>query len=288
MNIDMIYNIDCFDGMKQIQNNSIDAIVTDPPYKYLKHKLDRDFDEDRLFNEFDRILKDDGFIVVFGRGISFYRWNLKLVELGFNFKEEVVWDKRHFASPFLALGRIHETISILTKKGKIRSVRVPYLESKGVDLERVQSDLRRIKGALKDFDKTRQIEKYLAEKTIELQYAKRSKHGLVGEKTADVPRILNVARGINEGKKETSIIAVPKEHYDFVHPTQKPVKLMERLIRLVSDEGDVIFDPFSGSGSTSLAARNIGRHYIAFEIDEGYYQNSVQRLDSSTKQIKLF
>lgn len=65
--LNKIYNEDCLEGMKRIDDKSVDAIVTDPPYKYLKHKLDRDWDEDVMFAEWNRILKDDGFIVIFGR-----------------------------------------------------------------------------------------------------------------------------------------------------------------------------------------------------------------------------
>ena len=97
--LNKIYNEDCLEGMKRIPDKSVDAIVTDPPYKYLKHKLDRDWNEDVIFDEWNRVLKDDGFIVIFGRGIPFYRWNVKLNELGFNFKEEVIWNKKASSGP---------------------------------------------------------------------------------------------------------------------------------------------------------------------------------------------
>jgi site-specific DNA-methyltransferase (adenine-specific) len=72
--INKIYNEDCLTGMRRIENNSVDCILTDPPYLYLKNqKLDRPFDEAMFFNECKRVLKKDGFIVLFGRGTSFYR-----------------------------------------------------------------------------------------------------------------------------------------------------------------------------------------------------------------------
>ena len=116
MEINKIYNEDCLEGMKRIPDKSIDLIVTDPPYLYLNHKLDKSFDEDELFKEWLRVLKDKGFVVIFGRGESFYRWNTKLISLGFEFKEEIIWDKRKTTSSVLPIGRKHETISILTKK----------------------------------------------------------------------------------------------------------------------------------------------------------------------------
>ncbi|WP_418988191.1 DNA methyltransferase [Bacteroides heparinolyticus] len=103
--------------MKRIPDASVDCILTDPPYLYLKHKLDRPFDERRLFGEFKRVLKPKGFVVLFGRGTSFYRWNTELSNLGFDFKEEIVWDKSFTSSPLLSLSRVHETISVHTLRG---------------------------------------------------------------------------------------------------------------------------------------------------------------------------
>lgn len=84
------YNDDCITILREIPNESVDVILTDPPYLYLKHKLDRPFDEQVFFNEAKRVLKKDGFIVLFGRGTSFYRWNTILADMGFQFKEEIV------------------------------------------------------------------------------------------------------------------------------------------------------------------------------------------------------
>jgi site-specific DNA-methyltransferase (adenine-specific) len=126
-----------------------DHIFTDPPYLYLKHKLDKSFDEALLFESARRILPDTGFIALFGRGTSFYRWNTRLAELGFIFKEELVWDKRYISSPVNALSRTHETVSLHTKKnGIIRRVKVPYVEQKQFDIGSIINDIKRIKSAI--------------------------------------------------------------------------------------------------------------------------------------------
>ena len=71
-----IYNVDCTEFITTIPDNSVNVILTDPPYLYLKNqKWDAKFDEQKLFSEARRILKPDGFIVLFGRGSSFYKWN---------------------------------------------------------------------------------------------------------------------------------------------------------------------------------------------------------------------
>src|SRR5574344_1628860 len=113
MKTNIIYNEDCILGMQRIPDNSIDVVCTDPPYLYLKNqKLDRKFDEKTFFKQVKRVLKKDGFIILFGRGTSFYRWNTMLNELGFTFKEEIIWNKGYCTSPLMNLSRIHETISI--------------------------------------------------------------------------------------------------------------------------------------------------------------------------------
>jgi site-specific DNA-methyltransferase (adenine-specific) len=128
----------------------VDAVVTDPPYLYIKnHDFDRSFDEAAFFVKCKRLLKDVGFIVLFGRGTSFYRWNTRLSELAFIFKEEIIWDKRYTTAPCIALSRVHETVSIHTKKtGKIRRSKVPYVEQKQFDIESIVNDIKRIKSAI--------------------------------------------------------------------------------------------------------------------------------------------
>ena len=85
---------------------------------------------------------------------------------------------------------------------------------------------------------------------------------------------------MRNGALESSIISVVKNTYKCIHPTEKPVRLLERLISLVSDKGDIILDPFCGSGSTCEAAKNIGRHFIGIEIDSEYYAKAFNRLAS--------
>lgn len=68
--------------------------------------------------------------------------------------------------------------------------------------------------------------------------------------------------------------------YTRIHPTQKPVKLIEELIKIHSNEGDTILDPFMGSGTTAIAALCTKRKYIGFEINKNYFLNSVKRIDN--------
>jgi len=162
------HNADSLLKMQELKSETIKCILIDPPYKYLKNqKLEVDFDETIFFNEAKRVLKDDGFIVMFGRGTSFYRWNYMLYELGFKFKEEIIWDKIYSNSPVSTLSRNHETISIFTPElGIINYVSNDIIEMKSHDLNSIVNDLNRIKSCIKN-------EKSLSEL---VDYVKRRSH----------------------------------------------------------------------------------------------------------------
>ncbi|SFB79822.1 site-specific DNA-methyltransferase (adenine-specific) [Flexibacter flexilis DSM 6793] len=262
--------------------NSVDVVLTDPPYLYLKHKLDRPFDEATFFSEIQRIVKPDGFVVIFGRGASFYRWNTRLAELGFAFKEEIIWDKKRISSPLMALGRRHETISISTKgKGKIKACKVPYLEMKRYDEAGILRDLKSLKGLLK----TKKLDNVIAylEKNTVVYSQKRGKESLtIGAAIATPDRQVTTLKSIVEGMKEQSIIEVAAERGSVViHPTQKPVRLLVRLLALVgAGSNSVVFDPFAGSSGVAVAADEIGAQFVGSEIDEEYYNAAVRRISA--------
>ena len=270
---------DCLELMKGIPDGSVDAIVTDPPYEYLNHKLDRHFNEKSVFEQWNRVVKDDGMILFFGRGESFYRWNYLLNQIGWRFKEEVIWNKRRISSPMLPIGRVHETISILSKGGKIKKVKVPYLEKNKYDLKKIVGDVKRIASALNNPGELSMIGKYL--ETGEQDYAFDGVNGVTfSGKTKTNNKGVDAVKGLVEGRMEQDIIeqiAIHRRKKQF-HPTQKPTPLMERLINLVSDEGNIILDPFMGSGSTGVAAANLGRSFIGYEIDDEYFKIAKQRI----------
>lgn len=335
MNINKIYNEDCQEGIKRIPDASVDCILTDPPYLYLKgQKLDRPFDEQALFLEFARVLKPTGFIVLFGRGTSFYRWNTLLdrvrvyndeygylyefngkrffndIEIGietlknplFQFKEEIIWDKRYISSPVLPLNRIHETIAVLAKQnGSINKVKIPYLEMKKFDIDGILQDLNRMRGILRNPKSLNNVLEFLKNNeetinngwderpTVRMDYmeATRPNNVAIGPGTPSGDRSVNAMQSISCGMSEKSIIRVGREHYKTIHPTQKPVRLIERLLALVTQPGDVVLDPFSGSCSTAVACINTNREYIGFEIDKEYYEAGIKRLNEILAEPKL-
>jgi site-specific DNA-methyltransferase (adenine-specific) len=283
--LNRIYNEDCLIGMQRIDDNSIDCILTDPPYLYLKNqKLDRPFDEQRFFNEAKRVLKPKGFIVLFGRGTSFYRWNTILAGLGFNFKEEIIWNKSYNSSPVSTISRVHEAISISTKgNGTINRVKVPYLEQKKFNISQIIGDINRIKSALNNTEELDAMKKFLETgiRPVWKDRVDKWQGCTVKKNSTKAFRIPAVVLGmITEGMNEKDIIECPHDRYSRIHPTQKPVRLLERLLALVSKEGGVVLDPFIGSASTAIAALNTGCNFIGFEIDGEYYKAASKRLNS--------
>ena len=372
MNNLQLYNADNLEVMATLADESIDVICIDPPYLYLKNqKLERPFDEQRFFTECKRLLTKKGFIVMFGRGTSFYRWNTILDGLGFVFKEEVIWNKSYVSSPLMPISRIHETVSILTKKeGGINKVKVPYLEMKKHDIDSIVTDIKRLKTTFKntkslnavleflennkvptDKDKIistsissvvktqgkyasvmagiqngindksiirNDVEEWkegsvthngitkadrcvsviqgiqygLNEKSIIRNYEDKTferKHKITADKTKDADRCVNVIQGIGFGLNEKTIIKQARDHYNTIHPTQKPVRLLERLLALVIPKDKprneiVVADFFAGSMSCMEAVYNMGMKGIATEIDQEYFQAGKQRIENLSKK----
>lgn len=286
-----LWNDDCQIGMKNIADNSIDCILTDPPYLYLKNqKLEREFEEQLFFSECKRVLKKSGFIVLFGRGTSFYRWNTILADLGFVFKEEIIWDKCRTTSPVTPISRKHESIVIYTKGGgKINRVKVPFLEKYKHEPSKIKETINRIATTFGNRETFKLLKKYyesgekVYEKTVDKHCVTRAKNS-----SLNINRTIVFAIGLEEGIVEQSIIKEVSDHYNFIHPTQKPIKLLERLLALTTKKEYVVLDAFSGSGSTALACWNTGRKFIGFEIDEEYFKASVERIKKETASPELF
>jgi site-specific DNA-methyltransferase (adenine-specific) len=99
---------------------------------------------------------------------------------------------------------------------------------------------------------------------------------------------LNIAECLVDGKSPTNILEIDfREGEERVHEAQKPLALMEYLIRLTTREGHVVLDPFIGSGTTAIACKNLNRRFIGFEVNEDYYNLAQRRLQDETRQLRL-
>ena len=324
-----LFNEDNKDLMARLPDESIDVICIDPPYLYLKNqKLERPFDEQLFFSECKRLLTKKGFIIMFGRGESFYRWNTILADLGCIFKEEIIWNKSHCTSPLMNLSRVHETVTLFTKgKGTINKVKIPYLEMKGHDIESIIGDIKRMRSILKNPKSLVAVENFLENNTRDISDEWKANNISISSDITKEKREVSVVRGFKDGLNEKSIIRTDRiecetftkfgvnadkrktgdrcanavqsmtfgineksiikqvrDHYSAIHPTQKPVRLLERLLALVIPDKPkneiVVADFFGGSFSTMEAVFNMGMQGISCEIDKEYFEGGKQRIDN--------
>ena len=300
------YNLmrgDCLKLLKEIESDSVDAIVTDPPYQYLNTKrknceFDKPYNEEVYIEEVKRILKPTGFIIMFGRGVSFYRQGVLLDDAGFKFKEEVVWDKRKLASPVNQLGRQHETCFIFakSKKGVVRKTQIPYIEyMKNLSVPeaviKIKNNIRKIVSAVKKTEIFEDIMLYLNE-NVENYFKEHSNPNslTVRPDFKTNEHSISMLKAITKGCKEKDIMRIPEiieeaSIRNANHPTEKPVRLMERLIALVTDEEDLVLDTFMGSGSTGVACLNTNRRFIGMELDEVYFATAQRRMNEASIKI---
>lgn len=273
----------CEEVMEELESNSINAVVSDPPYLYLKHKLDIPFNEDKVFGEWKRLLKNNSMISFFGRGDVFFRWNLMLDKLGFKFKETAVWEKENASNYLNNFLRIHEDISFRSfGNANLRKLHVDYLEYQinKNKLDRIIDIWKGLRSALNSKDKDDVI-RYIETGVKEFNYESKRKYEITERKHQSAKRGVNLFQSVKVGRIETSIMRCNREQYKYQHPTQKPVALMERIVKLVSDENDTILDPFMGGGSTGVACINTNRKFIGIELDDEYFDTAVKRVSKA-------
>lgn len=300
IDINKIYHADNAEFTPQIADGSLDVILEDPPYLYLKNqKLDRPFDELAHFTECYRMLRKGGFIVIFGRGESFYRWNTILANLGFTFKEEIIWSKIRASSPVTPISRVHETIAIWSKGiQSINKVRIPYLEMKEYDINNIVNDVNRIKSALNNPVSFARLEEFLLKnkgrKTpfrVDVGAPHKSSTTLSGKSTSSRDRAVNCMQSLEFGYVEKSIIRQDREHYTAIHPTQKPQRLLERLLALVIPQNKPrseikVADFFGGSCNMAKACITMGVNYIITEIDKDYFDLGYKSVEKFKEEFQ--
>lgn len=253
------YNMDCLDGMREMDDESIDLTVTSPPYDNLRDYHGYMFDYKATLEQLFRVTKIGGVVVwivndqtVNGSetGTSF-RQALYAMECGFNLHDTMIWHKSGFGFP--DSNRYYPIFEYM------------FVFSKGIPATaNLIADRRNIHGNTKIHGTSRQPDGSL----------KRSN----GDKKRDIPaygRRFNVWQ-INEEKANRT-----------GHPAVFPVRLAIDHILSWSNEGDLVLDPFTGSGTTGIAAHRTNRRFMGFEIDPVYYKAAKERLDRETAQVNI-
>jgi site-specific DNA-methyltransferase (adenine-specific) len=243
LRLNEIYNGDCLDVMKKIDDGSIDMILTDLPFNVTKNKWDQnEIPLDLLWKEYKRIIKKDGAILLFAQGI----FSAKLIMSNQKwYKYDIIWKKGERVSGFLnskkQFMRNHEQILVFYNKQ-------PYYNPIFTEGNPLHG-----KG-----------NKYLSKDGINNNY---------GYYDTKLPE----TRKGSTKKYPKSVINFEKPH-PANHPNEKPVPLLEYLIKTFSKEGEIILDSTCGIGSTCVAAKNINRKFIGIEIDEKWCDMARERL----------
>jgi len=296
-----LINNDCFIALKEIADNSINAIITDPPYGILKgHKIETAIDIDSFLKECERVLKPNSFIAFFGQQPTLTKWNASAFKY-FKYKTEIIWYKRS-PSYFLSdITRVYENITICSKGSrKINQCKRNYCDVKqslaefaGFDaFKRVISEFATLIKSKDNYDNAVEflgkvdksafyVKKRVSNESVcvdkRLLTTNRRNSNLKSAIEGLKPQ--NLVSFLSHNKQQIDMSGEGKGDHNIKHPTVKPIQLMEYLISLLTDDGDLILDPFLGSGTTGIAAKNMKRDFIGIELDTEYFAIAQERIN---------
>lgn len=258
MNEDIkLWHGDCLELMKNIPDKSVDAVICDLPYEVLnkgnKHaQWDKMIPLDQLWEQYNRVIKDNGAIILFGQGMFTAQLMVSNPKM---WRYNLIWQKGGRCSGFLNAKKMplreHEDIMIFYKQ-------LPTYNPQMVKCEPHQRNHSRGK---QEKDQTNRC------------------YGNFG-KAEDV---------ITDEKYPKSILNFKRPHPQ-IHPTEKPVLLIEWLIKTYTNENELVLDNTAGSMTTAIAAINTNRRCICIEKDNNYFEIGSERVKKhiQEQQSKLF
>ena len=234
---------DCLEVMKGIPDNSIDAIITDTPYGTTACKWDSVIDFDLIWEQLNRIIKPNGAIVLFGAEPFSSALRMSNVR---NYKYDWVWEKTQATGHLNAKRqplRSNELISVFYKK------QCTYNPQKTQGHKPMNSGVRKL--------------------------SVQNKTEVYGRATKELP-----FGGNTDRYPRTNIVFKSDKQKSYLHPTQKPVALMEYLIKTYTNENETVLDFTMGSGSTLVACKNTNRNGIGIEMNDKYFEIAEERINN--------
>ena len=242
---------DCLTEMKNIPDKSIDMILCDLPYGTTQCKWDSVIPFDKLWEQYNRLIKEDGAIVLFGKEPFSSQLRISNLEM---YKYDWIWVKDTKSNFMQANHQPLNNVELISVfgKGYVRSIKdkvmmtynPQFTESKEYKLPKVS----------KTTDLFGENHKNGVYKHYERDTSKRYPYNII-QFNMDKPK---------------------------VHPAQKPIALLEYLIKTYTNEDGVVLDNCMGSGSTGVACVNTGRNFVGIELDEKYFNIAKERIDKST------
>ena len=241
-----LYKGNCLELMKSIPDGSIDAIITDPPYGTTACKWDSVIPFDLMWEQLNRIIKPNGAIVLFGKEPFSSALRMSNIK---DYKYDIIWKKDRLTNIFnvkYRFGDVHENISIFYKK---QCTYNPQKREGWISKNRPNC-------------KTKiKLSKGNTTETIGVKYTSSNMY----KELVNPISILEFSREISKKIKR-------------LHPTQKPVLLMEYLIKTYTNEGETVLDFTMGSGTTGVACKNTNRKFIGIEKDDKYFEIAKNRI----------
>lgn len=321
MNIELIQG-NCLTESDKIKDGSVDLILTDLPYGTVKNiaqtdgiqhgmkgKLNWDdrIDTSKIFDIANRILRKNGKMILFAQQPFTTELISKAIP-NIPFLYSMIWEKDHFANALTAKKaplNYYEDVLIFGKMNPIHDSEFihplrPYFKlvfeyighTKKTIIDRIGQRADHTfrfnssqfslctKETYEDIIYNFHIDKMEGfmtfDELVEIDRPFKSKLN------DDCNNINPSTFNLWEGKKHKSNILKYKKDYDGYHPTQKPVLLLEDLIKTFSNEGDLVVDLTMGSGSTGVACKNTNRNFIGIEKDDNYFKIAEQRINART------
>lgn len=255
-NIDL-YLGECIDVMNRLPDASVDMVLCDPPYGLTKCDWDTPIDFDLLWRSYRRIVKPNGAIVIF----SIQPFTTDLINSNRKeYRYEIIWKKTNstgFLNSHKMPLRIHENIIVFYRK-------LPTYNPQMTKAERVMSDR-------KAMPKGTNAEQYGGYSAGTYEWKE------TGERMPTDCICFSNWCGALFGKGDKKV----------KHSTQKPVPLLEYLIKTYTNPGDTVLDNCMGSGSTGVACVNTGRSFIGIEIERRFFDIAQQRIDEAMSAINI-
>ena len=241
--IQEVWHGDCLELMDNIKTASIDFILTDLPYGSTKCKWDVIIPFDSLWKQYNRIIKNNGVVALFGSEPFSSYLRISNIE---NYKYDWTWDKVTARGHLVAKKRPMqqtECISIFYKSA-------PTYNPQMVDRPKDKIEIRKTT----EYNRTEIMGGEKTNAPINVVYDKWYPKTII--------KISNAGSSVKS-----------------IHPTQKPVELLEYLIKTYTNDRMLILDSCVGSGSTLVAAKNLNRQFIGIEKDENYFKSALDRLN---------
>lgn len=248
----ILINGDCIEAMQQLieKNIKVDAIITDPPYGTTACKWDSVIPFDKMWDCLNKLIKDDGAIVLFGSEPFSSALRMSNISM---YRYDWVWNKNYgtdFQLAKLRPMRCHENISVFSKAKTANGAKLNMIYNP----QKTPLD-KPVKNGGKPTTKLLHSNNM---KELDIVYTEKSPMTVI-----NFPPVFNNPKN-------------PR-----LHPTQKPLDLMEYLIKTYTNENEIVLDFTMGSGTTGVACLKNKRNFIGIELDEKYYNITKERLNET-------